>query len=170
MFRRLSFPSLRPVLVAGMTALSTTTVLASTPSVSPPVTVSGPSPFATCPFGARTTGRSTIFVNAEVEPRVAVDPSDANHLVGVWQQDRWNDCGSHGLMAATSTNGGATWSQSSAAFDKCEGNTDYDRASDPWVSIGPNGDAHQISLSISADVTTSAVLASKLPVGGDELE
>jgi hypothetical protein len=106
-----------------------------------------------------------VYVNAEVEPRVAVDPSNPNHLVGVWQQDRWNNGGSHGLIAATSTNGGTTWAASFAAFDGCEGNPSYDRASDPWVSIAPNGDAHQISLSLSADQTTSAVLVSKLPSG-----
>src|SRR5207245_1916535 len=34
-----------------------------------------------------------------------------------------------------------------------------------WVSIAPNGDAHQISLSLSADQTTSAVLVSKMASG-----
>jgi hypothetical protein len=37
----------------------------------------------------------------------------------------------------------------------------YDRASDPWVTFDTAGNAYQISLSISADQATSAVLVSK---------
>src|SRR6516164_6273269 len=29
------------------------------------------------------------FIRTQVEPRLAVDPTNPNHLVGVWQQDRW---------------------------------------------------------------------------------
>lgn len=38
---------------------------------------------------------------------------------------------------------------------------DYERASDPWVSFSPNGDAYQISLSFNDSNTTNAVLVSK---------
>lgn len=162
MLRWLSFRQLGPpALVAALTAFSTTTASASVFSAGPPVQVSAPSPFASCPFGAP----GKLFVNAEVEPRVAVNPANPNHLVSVWQQDRWSNGGAHGLLAAASTNGGTSWSTSFAAFDKCAGNTDYDRASDPWVSIAPNGDAHQVSLSLSADQATSAILVSKMPSG-----
>ena len=43
--------------------------------------------------------------------------------------------------SALSLNGGTSWSESEAAFSTCEGGT-YDRASDPWVSIGPDGKAY----------------------------
>ena len=162
MSRWLSYRRILPSALAAVLAMmGPTNAWASTYSAGAPITVSGPSPFASCPFGPP----GTVYVNAEVEARVAVDPSTPNHLVGVWQQDRWNNGGAHGLMAATSTSGGASWTSSFAAFDRCEGNTDYDRASDPWVSIAPNGDAHQISLSLSADQTTSAVLVSKMASG-----
>ena len=38
----------------------------------------------------------------------------------------------------------------------------YERASDPWVSFGPNGDAHQISLSFNNTANLdNAVLVSR---------
>src|SRR5437868_6614962 len=52
---------------------------------------------------------STNYPDAEVEPYVAVDPTNPLHLVGSVQQDRWNDGGSNGLTNVVSTNGGASW-------------------------------------------------------------
>ena len=130
--------------------------------------VSGPSPFAGCTIG----GPGTVYVNAEVEPRVAVNPTDSSNIVGVFQQDRWSNGGAHGLVASVSHNGGATWGESFAHFSTCSGGTagnggNYDRASDPWVSFAPNGDVYQISLSASADLVTSGILVSKSTNGGD---
>lgn len=130
--------------------------------------VSGPSPFASCTTG----GPGTNYVNAEVEPRVAVNPTDPNNIVGVFQQDRWSNGGAHGLATVVSHNGGVTWSETFAHFSTCSGGTasnggNYDRASDPWVSFAPNGDVYQISLSASADLITSAILVSKSADGGD---
>jgi len=130
--------------------------------------VSGPSPFAACTIG----GPGTNYVNAEVEPRVAVNPKDPSNIVGVFQQDRWSNGGAHGLVAGVSHDGGATWSRNWAHFSSCSGGTaanggNYDRASDPWVSFAPNGDVYQISLSASANLITSAILVSKSTNGGD---
>jgi hypothetical protein len=42
----------------------------------------------------------------------------------------------------------------------------YERASDPWVRFGPNGDAHQISLSFNNTANLdNAILVSKSPAG-----
>jgi hypothetical protein len=133
-----------------------------------PIDVSGLSPFASCTVG----GPGTNFVNSEVEPFVAVNPANPSNIVGVFQQDRWSNGGAHGLVASTSHDGGATWTESWAHFSICSGGTatnggDYDRASDPWVSFAPNGHVYQISLSASADVTVSAVLVSKSVDGGN---
>ena len=111
------------------------------------------------------------YQNAEVEPRVAVDPEDSRHLVGVWQQDRWGFGGAHGLVSAVSRNGGKTWTRSFAPFDHCSGGNarnggDYERASDPWVTIAPNGDAYQIAISFNAFSPDNAVLVSKSTDGG----
>src|SRR5581483_4758232 len=128
-----------------------------------------PSPFAAgCD---RVAGDGTNYRNSEVEVRIAADPRDANRAVGVWQQDRWSTGGAHGLVAATTTDGGTTWKRSFAPFSRCAGGTpanggDYARASDPWVDIAPNGDVWQASLSVNlADVTT-AMQVSRSKDGG----
>src|SRR5262249_28601025 len=133
-----------------------------------PVDVSGPSPFATCTIG----GRGTNYANSEVEPFLAVNPANPSNIVGVFQQDRWNNGGAHGLVASTSHDGGSTWTKSWAHFSTCSGGTaanggDYARASDPWVTVAPTGDVYLISLSASADLTVSAVLVSKSTDGGN---
>src|SRR5689334_3218249 len=88
--------------LAGM-ALAT---IASTFSSAPLTLASGPSPFAGCTIG----GPGTNYVNAEVEPWVAVNPTNPNNIVAVYQQDRWSNGGAHGLVTAVSHNGGSTWS------------------------------------------------------------
>src|SRR6266699_4465280 len=115
------------------------------------VTVSGPSAYASC-LNAGEPG--TNFVNAEVEPYVAANPHLAGNIVGVWQQDRWNNGGAHGLVAGFSFDGGATWGETTLPFSVCAPNAildpftgaPYDRASDPWVSIGPDGTAYAVGL------------------------
>ena len=130
--------------------------------------VSGPSPFASCTVG----GPGTVSVNGEVEPYVAVDPTDPSHLVGAWQQDRWADGGAHANESAISHDDGATWAESAAHFTLCSGGTtanggDYERASDPWVTFSPNGDAYQIALTFNVSDFGNGVLVSKLPHGSD---
>src|SRR5260370_38543990 len=65
------------------------------------VTVSGPSPCASCSNPGEP---GTVSVNAEVEPYVAANPHTAGNIIGVWQQDRWNNGGGHGLVAGFSFN------------------------------------------------------------------
>ena len=119
------------------------------------VTVSGSSPYATC---SNTGQPGTNYPNAEVEPYVAVNPATIGtthvNVVGVWQQDRWNNGGAHGLVAGFSTDGGATWGETPLPFSVCAPNAildpftgaPYNRASDPWVSIGPDGTAYTVGL------------------------
>jgi hypothetical protein len=151
-----------------VTALMASSASAGTFAVAPLVLVSGPSPFAGCTVG----GPGTVYVNAEVEPWIAVNPTNALNRVAVYQQDRWSNGGAHGLVAAVTHNGGSTWSNTFAHFSTCAGGTvanggDFDRSSDPWVTFAANGDVYQISLSASADLLTSAILVSKSTNGGD---
>ena len=136
-------------------------------SVTPLVLANGASPFASCTIG----GPGNLFVNAETEPFVAVNPTNPQNLIGVVQQDRWSNGGSHGLITMSSFDGGATWATSFPHFSACAGGTaanggNYDRSSDPWVSIGPDGRAYQVSLSVNAVQTLSAVIASTSTDGG----
>ncbi len=137
------------------------------------VRVSGASPFAPGCDGVAATG--TLYIGAEVEPYVAVDPRDPLHLIGVWQQDRWSNGGARGLRTGYSFDGGLTWGSSQAPFSRCTGGNaangaDFARASDPWVTIGPDGIAYQIAIAFTgqtfAVASSGAVLASRSLDGG----
>ena len=129
--------------------------------VAPLRLVSGPSPFAACTIG----GPGTINVNDEVEPFLAVDPTAPGHMIGVFQQDRWDNGGAHGIVAAVTNDGGATWAETWAHFGLCSGGGDFERASDPWVTFAPNGDAYQSTLTLNGTDSTTGVLVSKLAHG-----
>jgi hypothetical protein len=138
--------------------------------VGPLTLVTGPSPFSGCTVGAAP--GSVLYPNAEEEPWIDVNPTNPNNLVAVWQQDRWNDGGAHGLVTGVSHDGGVTWAETFPHFSTCAGGTAanggaYDRASDPWVSFGPDGTAYQVSLSFDANDPTNAILASTSTDGGD---
>jgi hypothetical protein len=153
-------------LAAGLVLASAAAAQAAT--VGPLTQVSGLSPFAACPGGP--TAGGTNYPNSEVEPSVAVNPVTTSNpatanIIGAFQQDRWSNGGAHGLVSGSSLDGGASWFESTAAFSACEGGT-YERASDPWISVGPDGRAYWVSLSASADEVTSAVQASTSTDGG----
>jgi len=173
------FRSAKGVRRAMTVALATLTLLAwiatvpgakaDTPTLSPLVKVSGPTPFSQGCSGAPP--QITIFVNAEVEPQVAVDPKDPDHIVGVWQQDRFLGGAAQGLLTGTSFDGGATWQLSYAPLSVCSGGNsangaNFRRASDPWVTFAPNGDVYQSSISLTPATGSNAVLVSKSVDGG----
>src|SRR6476620_11736514 len=137
------------------------------------VPVTAQSPFAPGCDGVPATG--TVYAGAEVEPQVAIDPREASHLIGVFQQDRWSDGGARGLRTGYSFDGGLTWSRTQTKFSRCTGGNaanggDFARASDPWVTIGPDGIAYQIGIAFNGETfaanSSSAVLASRSTDGG----
>jgi hypothetical protein len=139
-------------------ALASALVLLATPAFAAPslVRVSGPSPFAGC---STPKAGGVNYLNAEVEPYVAANPANPSNLIGVWQQDRWSNGGARGLMAGYSFDGGKSWGRTALPFNRCvPGGLPYDRASDPWVSIGPDGTAYAVGLSF--DETTAPPLGS----------
>jgi hypothetical protein len=112
------------------------------------------------------------YPNTEIEPWFEVNPTNSQNLVGFWQQDRWSDGGSHGLVAGVSHDGGASWAKSWPAFSNCAGGTaanhgGYERSSDPWVSFAPDGTLHAISISFDRSTAHNAVLTSRSTDGGD---
>ena len=151
------------ILAAGGAA----TVVAAPYALGPQVLVSGPSPFAACTIGSAGSG-SVVYTDTEVEPQVAVNPTNPANVLGAFQQDRWSDGGARGLVAARSFDGGTSWARNFAPFSACSGGApEYLRATDPWVSFDKGGRAYQISLSIdSAELGVSAVLASTSATGG----
>jgi hypothetical protein len=154
------------VLLIGVTGSAS----AGTVTVAPLILISGPSPFAGCTVGAFLNGVN--YENAEEEPWVEVNPTDAKNIIAVYQQDRWSNGGAHGLATGVSHNGGKTWKTTFAHFSLCAGGTaanggDFERSSDPWVTFAPSGDAYQISLSVSFNTGENGVLVSKSTDGGD---
>jgi hypothetical protein len=154
--------------VLAIAALATT---ASSFNIAPLKLVTGPSPFAGCTIGATGTPGETLYVNAEEEPWVEINPTNSQNIIAVYQQDRWSDGGAHGLATSVSKNGGQTWTTTFAHFSECAGGTvanggDFERSSDPWVTFSPNGIAYQISLSVSFNTGENGVLVSRSTDGG----
>ena len=156
-----------------MAALLLVGVPAATAAVDPLAVASRSSPFSPACNGASQTG--TVHRDSEVEPWVAVNPVDPDNLIGVWQQDRWSTGGANGNLTGVSTDGGRTWTRPPLGvqprFSRCAGGTaanggDFERASDPWVSFGPDGHAYQIALAINDSNRASAILVSESTDGG----
>ena len=117
-----------------------------------------PSGCGTAVGNASATPAEAFALNSAVQPQLAADPATPAHLVGVWEQDRWNAIGTRAINAATSTDGGASWSAIRALpFSVCGSGmpatglgAGYDRASDPSIAVGPGGVLLASALAFSA--------------------
>jgi BNR repeat protein len=78
------------------------------------------------------------------EPSLAVDPTNAQRLIAAWLDNRSPD--TIGIVVAISENGGRQWKRSALApLLICSGGA-YVHASDPWISIGPDGTVYLSTL------------------------
>lgn len=166
----------RIILLVTVVLLVPQVAWASSFAAGPTVRVSGASPFtANCGLAGQT---GTNYRDSEVEPWVDVNPADSDNLIGAWQQDRWSNGASRGNVVGTSSDGGQTWTTVSQTKNSlCTGGTaanggGYERATDPWVTISPNGVAYLMSLSVDRDPNSffgsnpDAMLVSKSTNGG----
>jgi hypothetical protein len=92
-----------------------------------------------------------LYRNSETEPYLAVNPVNPDNMIAAWHQDRWSTGAAQGLGAAYTFDGGDTWAFVNVPFTRCSGAEpgsagDYGRASDPWISFGPDGTAHFMAL------------------------
>src|SRR5436309_2068531 len=113
----------------------------------------GPGVNPVCRFLIPPPADSHFFSASPVECAavLAKIPTDPNHLIGVWQQDRWSDGGAAGQATGVSFDGGRTWSRTQAPLSRCTGGNaanggDYPRVSDPWATVAPDGAAYQIGI------------------------
>ena len=160
--------------LAGLTATSA--------QAAPATQVHGLSPYPN-PGGCHGAVQSgTLFVNSEVEPWVGDNDNptadaDPDSLIGTWQQDRFSSGGSSGLLVAYSHDGGVSWIvpplSAQPAITNCQDpdnsgtNSDWERATDPWSDISPNGDMWFMSLSFNdTRDLRNAMLVSKSEDGG----
>jgi hypothetical protein len=143
--------SLKPRACLQVEFLETRNLMASTLGLTPLVQVSDPSPLDNSipPNG-------TVFLNSEVEPQLAVDPTNLSHAVAIWQQDRYRSGGgARALVVSVNYNAddpaGATWSTPAAipGFNAAVANPDFGRYTDPWVSFAPNGDVYASALALT---------------------
>jgi len=132
-------------------------------SVDGAVAVTGQSPFPSGCNGGPQPG--VVYPGMEVEPSIAVDPADDQHLVVAWQQDRWSNGGANGIGTAASFDGGASWTSGFPAFAQCEGGA-YERTSDPWLAIAPDGTTYAVAISFDMNSARTVVLGAISPDGG----
>jgi hypothetical protein len=140
--------------------LSTAIALAALPAVAqegvgPLVQVSEASPFgpleACGNFPGETFDIGVNFVDSEVEPWVEINPTDPSNIVAFWQQDRWSNGGARGNVAGVSLDGGESFATVVVpGLSDCSGG-EFDRTTDPWLSFGPDGTVHQVSLVFNND-------------------
>jgi hypothetical protein len=142
----------RPALAGLALALAAAGTAAASPYVlGPDVKVSGPSTLTACPFGASPDFRAA-YDHAEVEPQVAVDPTNPNEITGVAQQDRWPDGGARGLSSWMSANGGGSWAKlPDVPWSACQGGPQrFGRVTDPWASYDKAGNLYFIGQPIDS--------------------
>jgi len=157
-------------LTAGLIALAVVAPAWAGPgAVGPTVSVSGASPFASCTIDDVAGQPGTNVPNSEVEPWIAASTVDrngdgANDVIVGYQQDRWSNGGSRGIYSSVLFQG--TYLQVAVpGTSACVGGVRYPRATDPWVTFSPNGDAYYFTLSTSAG-NLSAMLVNKSTDGG----
>jgi len=152
-------------LACGLTLVTSSAAVAAVT----PVLITGPSPYSACSqFDNSLTG--STFPNGEVEPQAAVHGSTA---IAMWHQDRRSNGGARGIAVGYSTNGGVSWTETTIGLTACSPGTppalsNMFRASDPWVSTGPDGIAYASALSFNLTVpnNANAVVAARSTDGG----
>src|SRR5690348_7560043 len=156
--------NLRRLTTAGSAAV-TFILIAGSPVQASTGPISHGSPFDGCTVGGSPT--STLYPGAEVEPSVAGNRFFPGEVVGAWQQDRWSDGGARGIAAAFSRDGGRSFTEVPWPVSRCApGGLAYDRASDPWVSIGPEGVVYGSALAFDVNTARNTVAATTSYDGG----
>lgn len=115
------------------------------------------------------------YVNAEVEPYVAVNPRNPRNLISVYQEDRYPNDGANGVLASVSHNGGRSWTVPPLArqpkFSRCAGGNaanggGFEKTTDPWVDFSSTGVAYFVAVSYNDSNLATAELVSTSVNGG----
>jgi hypothetical protein len=104
--------------------------------------------------------------DTQVEPYIAIDPNNAQHIVAVFQQGRFPDGGSVGPGYATSQDGGRTWVTDEFPGVTIDRGGFWDRASDPWVAFGPDGQVYAVLLAFQEIACDSGIVVIRSDDGG----
>ena len=112
-----------------------------------------------------------LYRNSETEPHLAANPTDPANLIAVWHQDRWSNGSAQGIGGAYTLDGGATWTALEVPFTRCSGGSpgttgDYQRASDPWLTFGPDGTVHLMALVSDGSTSRNGMAVARSIDGG----
>jgi hypothetical protein len=131
-------------------------------TLGPLVKVSGTSPLAGCTADDVAAQSGDNVLHSEVEPWIASSNVDRSgdgvpDLIAGYQQDRWSNGGARGVFASVLLAG--AWLQVGIpGVSTCLGGTEL-RATDPSVTISPDGTAYFMTLSIGdPDVDPTSVM------------
>jgi len=134
--------------------------LAGDPPGSSLIQVSSGDPFVDCAADFPDLQPGTRYPASEVEPWVVVNPTDPDHIVATWQQDRWSTGGARGAGVAVSFDGGKKWQTVLMPnLTLCTGGSSF-RSSDPWLSFSPDGVLHHMSLVLGPGMNAMVVQSS----------
>jgi hypothetical protein len=81
---------------------------------------------------------TTIFLKSSVEPTIAVNPKNKNHIVAAWQQGRISNGAALEAGISYSKDGGKHWHKSQIPFQICQGGISQ-RSGDEWLSYSADG-------------------------------
>ncbi len=129
------------------------------PHVSEKVKFRKPKRVSTDILGVPPATLSTAQAETQTEPYVAVNPANPDHLLAAWQETRFTDGGARSLGVAVSTSGGRRWTDALLPGLTIADGGEWDRASDPWPTFGPDGVAYCNSLLVSGDDLESNAIA-----------
>ena len=166
------FPAVagRRLLRGGFAVLVGVASIGATASAAPPPVVRGAHDFAEpSPISGTCGVDGPAVKDTEVEPSVAVNPTDPRNVVVAWQQDRFQDGAALGIGVAVTRDAGSTWTvRTVPGLSKCTGESRYDRVSDPWLSFGPGGALYLATLPANVTDTgnSTAVAISRSLDGG----
>jgi hypothetical protein len=130
------------------------------------VQVSQDDPFAGSNLDHIEQQTGTLYPATSLETFMAVDPTNPDHIAGIWQQDRWSNGGARGLVVGISFDGGQSWQDTPlSGVGLCSGGSTA-RASDPWLAFAPNGDLFATALTVTGQGAPGNVLVCKSTDGG----
>jgi hypothetical protein len=109
-------------------------------ALGPLVQVSGPSLYANST--ADNLPPQDILLNSEDENQVAVDPTNPNHFVALWQGDEAASIGWRGQNVGVTFDGGKTWRVAPLPSVTQVSGGPLQSTSDPWLAFAPNGDLY----------------------------
>jgi hypothetical protein len=116
-------------------------------TLGPLVQVSGPSLYAGST--ADHLPPDQILLNSEDENQVAVDPTNPNHIVALWQGDE-TTVGNRGQNVGVTFDGGKTWRVAPLPGVSQVSAGPLQSTADPWLAFAANGDLYATCLAFTS--------------------